>query len=259
MIVQTWKVSDKEKSRILQLHETATKRLYLKEQSENKHTVDFGSVFPSGKYQLSSEFSSDVNQKVQELVSFIKGKNIKSFSIIINSGESRVKNQDPFGTPGSLAEARAKSLKDYLESVLPRLLNFTPKITISQPVIGTTPYKQGDDINDPRYTREQFVNATIVTDAAPDVTQKSSVGEPIYLNRKIVGLIDTKSRDSKSMTDTGNLDIPRTDVEFKVVKPDSTVVEKIYKVPWQWWNENMITNEISQENYDYIINNFPIS
>lgn len=259
MIIQNWNIPKDERSRILQLHESATKRLYLKEQLENKHTFDFGSVFPSGQYQLSSEFSTDVNQKVQELVSFIKGKNLKSFSIVINSGESRVTNQDPFDTPGSLAEARAKSLKDYLEKVLPKLLNFTPKITISEPEIGTTPYKQGDDINDPRYTREQFVNATIVTDTTLDVTQKSSVGEPIYLNKKIVALIDTKSRDSKSVTDAGNLDIPRTDLDFKTVKPDSTIVDKTYKVPWQWWNENMITNEITQENYDYIINNFPKS
>lgn len=257
MIIQNWSIGEKEKSRILQLHENATKRLYLKEQSENKYTVNFGSVFPSGQYMLSKEFSTDVNQKVQEMVSFIKGKNLSNFTIVINSGESRVKNQDPFGRPGSLAEARANSLKGYLESVLPKLLNFTPKITVSEPVIGTTPYKQGDDINDPDYTREQFVNATIVTNTTPNVTQKSSVGEPIYLNKRLVALIDTKSRDSKSITDTGNLDISRGDLEFKTVKPDSTVVISTYKVPWQWWNENVFSNEITQENYDYIINNFP--
>ncbi len=259
MIIQNWNIPKDERSRILKLHENATKRLYLNEQSENKHTVDFGSVFPSGKYQLSNEFSTDVNQKVQELVSFIKGKNLKSFTIVINSSESKVTNQEPFGTPGSLAEARAKSLKDYLEKVLPKLLNFTPKIIISEPEIGNTPYKPGDDINDPKYTREQFVNATIVTDTTPEVTQKSSVGEPVYLNKKIVALIDTKSRDTKSVTDVRNVDISRTDLDFKTVKPDSTIVDKIYKVPWQWWNENMVTNEISQENYDYIINNFPRS
>lgn len=258
MIIQTWNIPSNEKSRILHLHETATKKLYLKEQLESDKTVEFGNVFPSGQHTLSKEFSDDVNQKVQELVAYIKGKNLKNFSITINSGESRVTNQYPFITPGSLAEARANSLKSYLEKVLPKLLGFNPKITITEPVIGTTPYKIGYDKDDPKYTREQFVNATIVTDSTPDIKQKSSVGEPIYLNGRLIALIDTKSRDSKSVSDVGNLDIPRTDLDFKVVKPDSTIVDKTYKVPWQWWNENMVTNRISQENYDYIINNFPL-
>ena len=139
MIIQTWDISSNEKSRILHLHETATKKLYLKEQLESDKTVEFGNVFLSGQHTLSKEFSDDVNQRVQELVAYIKGKNLKKFSITINSGESRVTNQYPFGTPGSLAEARANSLKSYLEKVLPKLLGFNPKITITEPVIGTSP------------------------------------------------------------------------------------------------------------------------
>ncbi len=264
MISQAWKITNEEKTRILRLHENATKNHYLTEQSQTNNVVDFGSVFPSGEYVLGSNFSNEVNNKVQDIVRFIKGKNLKNVTIEIESGESRVTNQTPFTTPGSLAEARANSLKSYLESVLPRLINFKPSIVVKEPVIGNTPYKIGDNKDDPRYTREQFVRANIISNVVNDIEQSSSVMEPIYLNKRIVALINTKSRDSKSVASTGNLDIPRTDLDFNVVKKDTPIVkndssnfEITYKVPWQWWNENVTTNEISQDNYNHIINNFP--
>jgi hypothetical protein len=257
MITQSWNINEEEKNRILRLHENATKNHYLTEQFQTKNVVDFGSVFPSGEYELGSKFSNEVNDKVQDIVRFIKGKNLKSVTIEIESGESRVTNQAPFTTPGSLAEARANSLKSYLQSVLPKLINFKPNIIVKQPIIGSTPYKIGDNKDDPSYTKEQFVRANIISNADTDIEQSSSVMEPIYLNKRIVALINTKSRDSKSIASTGNIDISRTDLDFNVVKKDSTIIEKTYKVPWQWWNKNVTTNEISQENYDYIINTFP--
>lgn len=257
MISQNWVISESERGRILNLHENATKKQYLGEQIQKNHVIDFGSVFPSGQYILSNNFSNEISQKVQDLVEFINGKNLKNVTIEIESGESRVTNQDPFGEPGSLATARANELKKYLDRTLPKLLNFTPKVVVKTPVIGTTPYKVGNNKNDPRYTKEQFVRAVIVSDAEQDWTRKSSQGEPIYLNNRLIALYEKPFVDSKSTGQSGNLDFNRQDVIFKVVKPDTQPpqVVKEYKVPWSWWNENIGTsNAITQDIYNSIVN-----
>jgi hypothetical protein len=260
MVKQDWKIDNKEKNRIIQLHEIATKNLYIiKEQIESKKTINFGDTFASGQSRLTSEFESSVSSKVQEIVEFIKGQKLKSVGIIIQPGESQVTNQPPFSTVGSLAIARANSIRDYLNKVLPKLLSFTPNITISRPIIGSTPYSKGDDRNDSRYRAEQFVNVIIDIDKSRDIERDSSVGEPIYLNNKVVALISKPFVSSKTVSNSGNLDINRETVTFKVVKPDTQppVVLSQYSVPWQWWNEKIgPSSTISQENYDYIISNF---
>lgn len=260
MIKQDWKIDDSEKNRIIQLHEIATKNLYIiKEQIETKKTINFGDTFASGQSRLTPEFESSVSTKVQEIVEFIKGKKLNSANIIIQPGESQVTNQPPFSTVGSLAMARANSIRDYLNKVLPKLLSFTPNITISRPIIGSTPYSRGDNKNDSRYRAEQFVNVIVDVSKSDDITRNSSVGEPIYLNNKVVALIEKPFVNSKTVSNSGNLDINREVLIFKIVKPDTQppVVVSQYSIPWQWWNEKIgPSSTISQENYDYIISNF---
>ena len=263
MIKQNWNIDNEESRRILSLHENATKKLYLiKEQMDSKFTVDFGSTFPSGRYELTGENSKDITDRVMKIVNFAKGNKLKNLKLNIVSGESLVPNQEPFNKErGSLAKARSAELKNYLLSVLPRLLNFTPEIVISQPVIGRTPFNpKTDNKDDPKYTREQFVNVVIDALKSDDLTRKSSVGETIYLNNRVVALIEKPLSDSKSVSDAGNLDVNRNDLMFKVVKPDTQPpqVIKTYKVPWSWWNEKVGPSKtITQELYDYIIANFP--
>ena len=51
----------------------------------------------------------------------------------------------------------------------------------------------------------------------------------------------------------------KQNVTFKIVKPDTQppIILDEYQIPWQWWNEKIgPSSTISQENYDYIINNF---
>ena len=260
MIKQDWKIDDKEKNRIIQLHETATKNLYIiKEQIEDKKTIPFGDTFASGQSRLTPEFESSVSAKVQEIVGFIKGQKLKDVNIIIQPGESQVTNQPPFSTVGSLAMARANSISDYLNKVLPKLLPFTPKITINRPIIGSTPYSKGNNKNDSRYRAEQFVNVIVNVTKSDDIKRDSSIGEPIYLNNKVVALINKPFVSSKTTSDSGNLDINRETVTFKVVKPDTQppVVVSQHSVPWEWWNEKIgPSSTISQENYNYIISNF---
>jgi hypothetical protein len=160
---------------------------------------------------------------------------------------------------GSLAKKRAEVLKDYLEKLLPKLLQFKPSFVVADPVIGKTPYIKGQDKDDPKFKKEQFINVTVDTSVGETTPKKSSVGEPVYMNNRLIALLDTPIRDSKSDSSSGLLDVSRTDFTFSVVKPDTQplqIVEK-YKIPWQWWNQNVgPTNVIDQKDYDYIRDNF---
>jgi hypothetical protein len=125
-------------------------------------TVDFGGNFESGKYDLDTNYQKNINDKVTEIVNFIKGKKLKNFKLVITPGESRVPNQAPFKEPGSLAAKRGEILKGYLTIALKNALSIDPQIEVSQPIIGKTEWdpKLGKD-NDV-YKKDQFVRVSVV-------------------------------------------------------------------------------------------------
>lgn len=257
MIKQTWNISEDEKNRILNLHESATKNLYIiKEQTETKKTINFGDTFASGQSELTPEFQSSVSAKVKEITEFIKGQNLKSANIIIQPGESRVTNQPPFTSEGSLARARANSIMNYLNGVLPNLLSFKPNITIREPLIGTTPYVKGNDKNDPRYRAEQFVNVivdtTIKNNPTPEPYKRDSdIGEGIYMNNYLIGYIKEPMVKTTDVKNPGFQDLNYQNLIFTEVKKDTVPTQIIakYEIPWQWWNKDRdyaTTNTISQ-------------
>lgn len=257
MFKQTWKINDEEKNRILNLHESATKNLYIiKEQIESKKTINFGDTFASGQSELTPEFQSSVSAKVKEIAEFIKGQKLKSADIIIQPGESRVTNQPPFSTVGSLAIARANSVMNYLNRVLPNLLSFTPNITVREPIIGTTPYVKGNDKNDPRYRAEQFVNVivdtTIKNNPKPEPYKRDSdIGESIFFNNYLIGFISEPFVGTKDVKNPGFKDLNYQNLTFTEIKKDTVPTQIIakYEIPWQWWNKDrdkVGTNVISQ-------------
>lgn len=132
-------------------------------------TVDFGTTFQSGQYELNTSNQQEINNKVTQLVNFIKDKQLKDFKVVIYPGESQVTNQPPFDkVKGSLAAKRGEILKTYLGPILQRSLNITPTIDVAPPKIGDTPYGgpgSGDSKNTEKiklYTIEQFVKVSIV-------------------------------------------------------------------------------------------------
>ena len=132
-------------------------------------TVDFGTTFQSGQYELNTSNQQEINNKVTQLVNFIKDKQLKDFKVVIYPGESQVTNQPPFDkVKGSLAAKRGEILKTYLGPILQRSLNITPTIDVAPPKIGDTPYGgsgSGDSKNPEKiklYTIEQFVKVSIV-------------------------------------------------------------------------------------------------
>jgi hypothetical protein len=129
----------------------------------------FSQNFESGKATLSNPESI-----VSDLKNWLGGKDASKFKIVIFAGESQVTNPKEFSTPGSLAQARAKELEKTANEA-----GFD-KVEINVE-IGKTPYKPGDDINDPKYKAEQFVTINIVADnsvcSMQPIKGKGSQGE----------------------------------------------------------------------------------
>lgn len=279
MIKQTWNIGSEEKSRILNLHESATKNLYLiKEQltPNAPFTIDFENAFTSGQYNFTPKYMNVVNDSVTKISDYIKGKNLKDFKLVITPGESQVPNPKGFEQKGSLAIKRAEVLKKYLETSLPPILNMSPQIDISAPVIGTTKWddKLGKD-NDV-YKKEQFVRVSVVvnTKSVPPppppppvetqykVTAKDS--EEIYFKTQYSNYLgafaQVPSRLSTNIKDAGALDTGRQDVTLKIVKKDTVPfqVTDVYLVPFSWWNNRIAaeTNSLYPQDLEYIKKNF---
>ena len=185
MIKQTWNIDEDERNRILNLHESATNRQYLtseqvtqpivtKTTTSSDNTVfptqNLGSEFKFGEYQSDNVKNSiiELKPKIEE---FIKNSGGNQFIVNISAGESRVTNPKGFETKGSLALARANSVKQYFQEIFPELIKNgvlvikTPK-DANEIVFGNTPYDKtkGDNTNPKKielYNTEQFVNFDI--------------------------------------------------------------------------------------------------
>jgi hypothetical protein len=159
MIIQNWLISEEEKNRILNLHESATKKLYLvnEQSSQNVKNLSFNITksFPSGKYELkdTSEID-DTIKKIQDLLSSGQG----SFdTITIESSESRVPTKNIGMEPGELSKKRAESVEKYLKSKL----GDSVKI-ISNPLGLQGPkWEESKGADHPDYTKYQYVTLNL--------------------------------------------------------------------------------------------------
>jgi hypothetical protein len=181
-----FEISSEERNRILNLHEGATKRQYLTleqagQQSGGVSTTttstptsflkqNLNNQFKFGEYQSDAAKNSIAALKPQ-IDEFIKKNGGKQFVVNISAGESNVTNPKGFETKGSLALARANSVKQYFQEIFPDLIkNGTLVIKaptdVSKIVLGKTPYdKTKGDNKNPQlvklYNQEQFVNFDI--------------------------------------------------------------------------------------------------
>jgi len=191
MIKQTWNIGDEERNRILNLHESATKNLYLSEQTsvfvgtetktENKKfpKTNLGDKFEFGKYDsnLVKKSLSDLKPEIEK---FIEDSDSSKFIVNISAGESQVTNPKGFEEKGSLALARANSVKKYFEELFPELIKQGTLIvnaptSTSEVVIGKTPYNKLESQSfkekyNKEYSEEQFVNFDITGEGAKTTT-----------------------------------------------------------------------------------------
>jgi hypothetical protein len=178
-------ISSEERSRILNLHESATKRQYLTLEQvkisggESSASTILNTSFPTqnldSKFKIGEYQSVEVKKTIEglkpKIEEFINNSGGKQFIVNISAGESNVTNPKGFEEKGSLALARANSVKQYFQEVFPELIkNGTLVIKspsdVSQVSLGKTLYdKTKGDINNPqlmkKYRQEQFVTFDI--------------------------------------------------------------------------------------------------
>lgn len=268
MIKQHWEIDNEEKLRILNLHETATKKLYLiNEQQTKPYSIDFGSTFKSGRFDFNPAYTKLVQDNVIKIADHIKNNNLKDFQIEITPGESQVPNQEPFSRVGSLAQKRAEVLSGYLKKTLPNILGYEPKIVVNPPIIGQTTWTSGSDKDDPSYTAEQFVRVDIKlspkssTEKPSPYKRGADYGEGIYLNKGVsgylIGYVKVPSVKTTDVTDPGLQNLSNQPVIFTEIKKDTVPAEVVaqYEVPFEWWNTGRdipATRNISEKDLEYI-------
>jgi len=179
-------ISSEEKNRILNLHENATKNQYLISEQSGQQSggvsktsttsktsfpkQNIGNQFKFGEYQ-SDVVKNSISSLKPKIEEFIKNNGGKKFVVNISAGESNVTNPKGFEEKGSLALARANSVKQYFQELFPDLIKNKTLIikspdNVSQVVIGKTPYDKtkGDNKNPEKikqYKQEQFVTFDI--------------------------------------------------------------------------------------------------
>jgi hypothetical protein len=198
MIKQTWEVSNEERNRILSLHESATKNLYLmSEQNTNETEKDSISLtkrveFPSGLHSASAVNLENLID-LSAIEEFLKKYKDKKIVIKLKSSESQVPNNDNEVTPkkrlnpGDLSKMRYETIQTFMTNWLkgliskgiipqmPEFINTQPQIDTTTPwdPTGLTSSQISALAKDPKYTKHQFVE--IEVDATAEIEKKPSI------------------------------------------------------------------------------------
>lgn len=186
MIKELWIINEDEKDRILNLHKTATKNLYIiREQDQEVKRIEVkipSDHFGYGEYD-SQLVKSEIEKLKPKIEEFIKDNDSSHLNVDIFAGESQVTNPKGFEEKGSLALARAKSVKKHFEEIFPDLIKKgmlsikLPSIEEKTLIIGKTPYKKGDQNNPDlkeKYDQEQYVKLNISGEKIQDVCKTPS-------------------------------------------------------------------------------------
>jgi hypothetical protein len=125
--------------------------------------IDFSSNFRSGEYKISGPDLQQMNSKLQQIKDFVTNSKSKTFKLIINSSESKVRSDYPEGELAKLrGEEALRVINDYNTGGV-----FKPKLN---PKVGDTPFDEAEAnrigikkaVNLPKYTKEQYVNVEII-------------------------------------------------------------------------------------------------
>ena len=173
MIKQNWNISTEERFRILNLHETATKKQYLiSEQTlvtkkiEPKKFILPNNAFPSGKYK---EFDrAAVDGVVKQLLDYVKDfPNNQKIKLEIESSESKVPNKGVGLKTGDLSRLRGEEMANYLkgklpENIVPEMKNLGAQGPEWRPPQNASADQIRQLANDPSFTRWQYVTFNVI-------------------------------------------------------------------------------------------------
>ena len=186
MIKQTWEISQEERNRIILLHESATKNLYLVSE-QNTAEAEKDSISLTKRVEFPSGFHSASAVNLESLIDlsaieeFLKKYKDKKIVIKLKSSESQVPNNDNEVTPkkrlnpGDLSKMRYETIQTFMTNWLngliskgiipqmPEFINTQPQIDTTTPwdPTGLTSSQISALAKDPKYTKHQFVEIEI--------------------------------------------------------------------------------------------------
>jgi len=160
-------ITEEEKRNIVNLYHNNN---IILEQSDNE-PVNIKLVFEPGKYKIEDAQGIDIlNSQISNLRTKLAQRKDKNYitKIVLTAGESQITNPKEFPKKGDLANARLKTVSDYLKKLNIPQINIDPNTSI-----GTTEYKGGQDLKDPqkmkKYKDEQFFSVKILIEPITEV------------------------------------------------------------------------------------------
>ena len=145
-------ISSEEKSRILNLHENATKNQYLiSEQKIKPINFNITDSFPSGKYNLNK--TQEIDNAINQINKYLKSSKGSLNTIVINSSESKVPNRGVGLKPGDLSKLRASEVEKYIKSKLGDSVN----IQINDLGAQGPEWNPSKGKDNPEYSKFQYV------------------------------------------------------------------------------------------------------
>lgn len=151
-----FEISSEERNRILNLHESATKKLYLiKEDITEPIKFNISNSFPSGKYALNN--TTEIDNAIKQINDYLKSGKGSFNTIVINSSESKVPNEGVGLNPGDLSKLRASEVEKYIKSKL------GDKISIKINNLGAQgpEWDKNKGSKHPDYTKYQYVTLNL--------------------------------------------------------------------------------------------------
>lgn len=171
-------ISEDEKRRILNLHESVSKKLITENVTEDPMIIKFNYNFPTGTYSdsFNPKLKEEINKILPQIEKFIGTNTENDVEIEVEVGESAVTNADNEhkddkgkGTvvpAGWLATERGKTIQKILQDLLGQLKagNFIANIPKITPTVGKQKYtydKNKDNPKDSKYLEDQYVKFII--------------------------------------------------------------------------------------------------
>lgn len=156
MIKQTWNINEDEKNRILNLHESATKNLYLMTEDVTKPIkFNITNSFPSGKYELNN--TEEIDNAIKQINDYLKSGKGSFDTIVISSSESKVPNKGVGLEPGDLSKLRASAVEKYIKSKLGDSI----KIKINDLGAQGPEWDESKGADNPEYTKYQYITLNL--------------------------------------------------------------------------------------------------
>lgn len=214
MIKQKWEISEDERKRILNLHESATKNQYLiKEQTDpNKISFNISKSFPSGKFNIID--TSEIDDAIIKIRELLKSGQGNFDTVVINSSESKVPNRGVGMSTGDLSKKRAEEVEKYILSKMGDSVN----IKVNDLGPQGPDWEPSKGSSNPEYTKYQYVTLSLSAEKQQTNTNVESICDYDFTESGGQGLEkDNYITFNRSLKDYGDLSIDTGSIPDRMI------------------------------------------